>query len=197
MRDTKKNCCQKWDLNPRPHTRTRILYTTPYHGSKAVYLESGALDHSAILTELKNVGKIYQSVLFKKKKDPKKVSRAQFRSTDLWVMGPARIHCATLLSYFKIVITNDHISNHPLIIFYRLVQNKVDQHIVTSLTVTQICETCLANVMFKNIEPPKYHYGKKTLTYDIEMIASKFFISFKEVLVTRQIFVLKLLICGG
>ena len=39
--------------------------------------------------------------------------------------------------------------------------------------------------MFKNIEPPKYHYGKKTLTYDIEMIASKFFISLKEVLVTR------------
>ena len=27
-----------------------------------------------------------------------KVSRAWFRSTDLWVMGPARFHCATLLS---------------------------------------------------------------------------------------------------
>ncbi len=25
-------------------------------------------------------------------------SRAWFRSTDLWVMGPARFHCATLLS---------------------------------------------------------------------------------------------------
>jgi hypothetical protein len=24
-------------------------------------------------------------------------SRAWFRSTDLWVMGPARFHCATLL----------------------------------------------------------------------------------------------------
>ena len=28
----------------------------------------------------------------------KKLSRAWFRSTDLWVMGPARFHCATLLS---------------------------------------------------------------------------------------------------
>ena len=27
----------------------------------------------------------------------KTVSRAWFRSTDLWVMGPARFHCATLL----------------------------------------------------------------------------------------------------
>ena len=32
-----------------------------------------------------------------KKKFKKKVSRAWFRSTDLWVMGPARFHCATLL----------------------------------------------------------------------------------------------------
>ncbi len=28
----------------------------------------------------------------------KKSSRAWFRSTDLWVMGPARFHCATLLT---------------------------------------------------------------------------------------------------
>ena len=28
----------------------------------------------------------------------KKLSRAWFRSTDLWVMGPARFHCATLLT---------------------------------------------------------------------------------------------------
>ena len=27
----------------------------------------------------------------------KKDSRARFRSLDLWVMGPARFHCATLL----------------------------------------------------------------------------------------------------
>ena len=30
-------------------------------------------------------------------KKKKKFSRAWFRSTDLWVMGPARFHCATLL----------------------------------------------------------------------------------------------------
>ena len=29
--------------------------------------------------------------------DSKMLSRAWFRSTDLWVMGPARFHCATLL----------------------------------------------------------------------------------------------------
>ena len=31
-----KIVCQKWDLNPRPHARTRILYSTPYLESKAV-----------------------------------------------------------------------------------------------------------------------------------------------------------------
>ena len=30
-----KLVCQEWDLNPRPHTRTRIL-TDPYQGTKAV-----------------------------------------------------------------------------------------------------------------------------------------------------------------
>ena len=29
-------------------------------------------------------------------------SRAWFRSTDLWVMGPARFHCATLLVYISL-----------------------------------------------------------------------------------------------
>ena len=31
----------------------------------------------------------------------KNISRAWFRSTDLWVMGPARFHCATLLMKTK------------------------------------------------------------------------------------------------
>ena len=31
-----KIVCQKWDLNPRPHARTRILFSTPYLESKAV-----------------------------------------------------------------------------------------------------------------------------------------------------------------
>ena len=35
--------------------------------------------------------------LFKVWRKYKYDSRAWFRSTDLWVMGPARFHCATLL----------------------------------------------------------------------------------------------------
>ena len=38
---------------------------------------------------------VMNNKVFKMKK--KKASRAWFRSTDLWVMGPARFHCATLL----------------------------------------------------------------------------------------------------
>ena len=44
-----KSCCQKWDSNPRPHQRTRNLRWIPYRGTR-LNLESGALDHSAILT---------------------------------------------------------------------------------------------------------------------------------------------------
>ena len=40
---------QKWDLNPRPHTRTRILILFLIK-EQGVNLESGALYHSAILT---------------------------------------------------------------------------------------------------------------------------------------------------
>ena len=32
--------------------------------------------------------------------DKKKSSSGWFRSIDLWVMGPARFHCATLLSAY-------------------------------------------------------------------------------------------------
>ncbi|KAG8293796.1 hypothetical protein J6590_010786 [Homalodisca vitripennis] len=42
-----KSMCQKWDLNPRPQTRTRTLDQA--EPSKFA-LESGALDRSAILT---------------------------------------------------------------------------------------------------------------------------------------------------
>ena len=44
-----KKLCQKWDLNPHPHTRTRILQILPMKEVR-LGLESGALDHSAILT---------------------------------------------------------------------------------------------------------------------------------------------------
>ena len=41
--------CQEWDSNPHPHTYTRTPCTT-IDCSKHFQLESGALDHSAILT---------------------------------------------------------------------------------------------------------------------------------------------------
>jgi hypothetical protein len=44
----KNSFCQKWDLNPRPHTQK----SPPYQGVRNI-LESGALDRSAILTCLK------------------------------------------------------------------------------------------------------------------------------------------------
>ena len=45
----KKISCQKGDSNPRPHKRTRNLLSSPIRG-QGCSLESGALDHSAILT---------------------------------------------------------------------------------------------------------------------------------------------------
>ncbi len=41
--------CQQWDSNPRPHTRTRIP-REPIALQRKLTLESGALDHSAMLT---------------------------------------------------------------------------------------------------------------------------------------------------
>ena len=41
----RKKFRQKWDSNPRPHSRTRMLCL-----EKGLSLESGALDRSAILT---------------------------------------------------------------------------------------------------------------------------------------------------
>ena len=43
-----KSRCQKWDSNPRPHKWTRKLLAM--YITEGVHLESGALDHSAILT---------------------------------------------------------------------------------------------------------------------------------------------------
>ena len=61
---TIKIVCQKWDLNPRPHTRTRILIHISSLSESKVhnYLESGALDNSAILTLVMRE-EIYSSLL--------------------------------------------------------------------------------------------------------------------------------------
>ena len=45
----------------------------------------------------------FMSVLVKSCEQKCPVSRAWFRSTDLWVMGPARFHCATLLGRLRSV----------------------------------------------------------------------------------------------
>ena len=49
LKTQEKNSCQKGDSNPRPHKRTRNLHLSPIEG-QGFRLESGALDHSAILT---------------------------------------------------------------------------------------------------------------------------------------------------
>ena len=49
IEDLTKSLCQKGDSNPRPHKRTRNLHSSPIKG-QGFCLESGALDHSAILT---------------------------------------------------------------------------------------------------------------------------------------------------
>ena len=48
------------------------------------------------------------------------LSRAQFRSTDLWVMGPARFHCATLLLYY-----HNHYTSLDFRIDYGFVESKL------------------------------------------------------------------------
>ena len=48
-RKKEKSICQNWDLNPRPHTRTSILILYSLSRGQGLNLESGALDHSAIL----------------------------------------------------------------------------------------------------------------------------------------------------
>ena len=75
--DIRQNFCQKWDLNPRPHTRTRILTTLPIKEAR-LCLESGALDHSAILTDGKLLPKnfIWQKSLAERSFD--------LRTSGLW-----------------------------------------------------------------------------------------------------------------
>ena len=48
LKQKKDLICQEWDSNPRLHSETRTLATI--QTVKEFYLESGALDRSAILT---------------------------------------------------------------------------------------------------------------------------------------------------
>ena len=60
---------------------------------------------------MENIDSLDEKIVKKAIEDSLKnyCSRAQFRSTDLWVMGPARFHCATLLSQYKLQIKQKHI----------------------------------------------------------------------------------------
>ena len=78
VRMSKKNICQKWDLNPRPHTRTRILILHSLSRGQGLNLESGALDHSAILTVRKSEGKKICII------------PSGDRTQDLWIRSPTR-----------------------------------------------------------------------------------------------------------
>ena len=49
-----KRYCQKWDLNPHPHLRTRTLIYSLYLRARS-NLEYGTLDQSAILIVIKHV----------------------------------------------------------------------------------------------------------------------------------------------
>ena len=48
--------------------------------------------------------------------EKKIISRGWFRSIDLWVMGPARSHCATLLSYTKPALSMQ-CTMHDIVLF--------------------------------------------------------------------------------
>ena len=66
------------ELNQRPSDYNNNHY------SRTLYIALDSIRKSKIPTELRRV---------------KKNSSGRFRSYDLWVMGPTRFHCATLL-YF-------------------------------------------------------------------------------------------------
>ena len=84
-----KKLCQKWDLNPRPHTRTRNLIEALYQRARG-HLESGALDHSAILTLWKYFWFSVQTSYSIYKKERKINIPSGGRTQDLWIRSPTR-----------------------------------------------------------------------------------------------------------
>ena len=75
--------CQKWDSNPRPHQWTRTLSVTL--GLKEQLLESGALDHSAILT-WRQMGEIVINKV--KKLTENKMLQVRFELTTSAFLAP-------------------------------------------------------------------------------------------------------------
>ena len=111
-----KKYCQKWDLNPRPHTRTRIL-TNFQSWKQGCHLESGALDHSAILTELVQSAKFHHYNLKKQIRPSLKKILAE-RSFDLRTSGLWAQHASTApLCY--------HAKNKQILYFNNIKQKKI------------------------------------------------------------------------
>ena len=111
-----KKYCQKWDLNPRPHMRTRIL-TNFQSWKQGCHLESGALDHSAILTELVQSAKSHHYNLKKQIRPSLKKILAE-RSFDLRTSGLWAQHASTApLCY--------HAKNKQILHFNNIKQKKI------------------------------------------------------------------------
>ena len=99
----KQKFCQKWDLNPRPHTRTRILTSLPIKEAR-LCLESGALDHSAILT----LGNPMLKIVTRQKKNLAE------RSFDLRTSGLWAQHASTApLCYPWNTVWNLEVKTYP------------------------------------------------------------------------------------
>ena len=85
--EKKKKLSLEPDSNQRPKDLCKAYYSPPlyqlsYQGNMALW------ERMCTMNPLK---------IGRKKKKRKKCSSGWFRSIDLWVMGPARFHCATLL----------------------------------------------------------------------------------------------------
>ena len=60
-------------------------------------------------------------------------SRAWFRSTDLWVMGPARFHCATLLRDIIVEIAGYILFTNKLLVIFITKQKYLNYNLMSHL----------------------------------------------------------------
>lgn len=108
----KKKTCQKWDSNPRPHTRTRTLIL--WHRGRG-FLESGALDRSAILTrkgalKIKLLSQYFTTVIslnifFDKNLSNGKKRKVQFCNYSMEQNNRLKIH--KFLHFIPKILIND------------------------------------------------------------------------------------------
>ena len=72
----------------------------------------------------------------------KNLSRAWFRSTDLWVMGPARFHCATLLFLFPARQTRPHNLHLPPLLLLLLLSDWESRQTFAPILFHQNLDSC-------------------------------------------------------